>query len=272
MGHTGRVETIVKQRPDAPDGFFEAEAAGLVWLGAAGGARTVEVLAVSSGRIELERVGQTAPDRAAAAAFGAALARTHAAGARSFGARPDGWEGPLFIGRRPLPAAEESTWGRFYARDRVLPYLEVAERAGNTTPDEARIVRRAAAAIASGVFDDGEPPARIHGDLWNGNVLWSAEGVVLIDPAAHGGHRETDLAMLALFGCPFLDEVLAAYDRAAPLRPGWRERVPLHQLHPLAVHAAGHGRGYGLALAEAAEAVVEMAGVRGNSSGGASVR
>ena len=49
-------------------------------------------------------------------------------------------------------------------------------------------------------FDDGSAPARLHGDLWAGNLLWTADGGVLIDPAAHGGHRETDLAMLALFG------------------------------------------------------------------------
>ncbi|MEV1130973.1 fructosamine kinase family protein [Agromyces sp. NPDC049794] len=249
---------MVKRRADAPDRFFEAEAAGLAWLGAAGGARTVEVVAVAPGRIELERVEEVRPDRAAAQSFGAALARTHAAGARAFGAPPDGWNGPLYIGRRPLPAAAESSWGAFYARDRVLPYLEIAEEVGNVTPEEADLVGRAAAVVASGAFDDDEPPARIHGDLWNGNVLWSAGGVVLIDPAAHGGHQETDLAMLALFGCPFLGDMLESYERAAPLRDGWRDRVPLHQLHPLAVHAAGHGRGYGVALAEAAERVVEL--------------
>jgi fructosamine-3-kinase len=81
---------------------------------------------------------------------------------------------------------------------------------------------------------------------------------VLIDPAAHGGHRETDLAMLALFGCPFLDEVFAAYDAEIPLRARWRERIPVHQLHPLAVHAAGHGRSYGVALVEAAEATLAL--------------
>jgi fructosamine-3-kinase len=254
------VESVVKRRGDAPEGFFEAEAAGLAWLRAAGGVGTVAVVAVSPGRIELERVDRASPDAGAARAFGASLARTHAAGARAFGARPDGWDGPLFIGRRPLPAAHDRTWGAFYARDRVLPYVAIAEDIGNTTTAEAALVRQAADVIAAGVFDDDdEKPARIHGDLWNGNVLWSSDGVVLIDPAAHGGHRETDLAMLALFGCPFLDDVLAAYDRASPLRAGWRERVPLHQLHPLAVHAAGHGRGYGVALAEAAERVLELA-------------
>lgn len=257
VGHTELVETIVKRPADAPAGFFEAEAAGLAWLAAAGGAKTAAVVSVSPGRIEVERVVEARPQVAAARSFGAALARTHEAGAPAFGARPDGWHGPMFIGRRILPAAEDATWGAFYARDRVLPYLEVAEQVGNTTAAEADLVRRACRAIAAGAFDDDEPPARIHGDLWNGNLLWSADGVVLIDPAAHGGHRETNLAMLALFGCPFLDVVIAAYDRAAPLRGGWRERVPLHQLHPLAVHAAGHGRSYGVALAAAAEAVLQ---------------
>ncbi|MYQ97598.1 fructosamine kinase family protein, partial [Streptomyces sp. SID6139] len=90
-----------------------------------------------------------------------------------------------------------------------------------------------------------EPPARLHGDLWNGNVLWGADGEVrLIDPAAHGGHRETDLAMLQLFGCPHLDRVLAGYRESAPLADGWRERVGVHQLFPLLVHAVLFGRGY----------------------------
>lgn len=253
------METLVKRRADAPRGFFEAEAAGLAWLAAAGGARVARVTAVGAGWIELERIAERRPDPTAAAAFGAALARTHAAGASAFGAPPDDWDGPSFIGRRPMPSAAEPSWGAFYARDRVLPFLPIAEDEGNVTAVEAGLVRRAAAVVASGAFDDDEPPARIHGDLWNGNVLWSAEGVVLIDPAAHGGHRETDLAMLQLFGCPFLDEVVATYDRAAPLRTGWRDRIPLHQLHPLAVHAAGHGRGYGIALAEAAAAVLALA-------------
>ena len=216
------------------------------------------VAAVGPGWIELERIAEARPDRQAAIAFGAELARTHAAGAPAFGAPPEGWSGPLFIGRRGMAAADEPTWGRFYARDRVLPFLSIAEDAGTVTRAEAGIVRRAAALVASGGFDDDEPPARLHGDLWNGNVLWSADGVVLIDPAAHGGHRETDLAMLQLFGCPFLADILAAYDRAAPLRDGWRDRVPVHQLHPLAVHAAGHGRAYGVALTDAAEAVLDL--------------
>ena len=75
--------------------------------------------------------------------------------------------------------------------------------------------------------------------------MWTPTGAVLIDPAAHGGHRESDLAMLALFGAPYLDRVLAGYDEASPLAAGWRQRVGLHQLFPLLVHAVLFGSGYG---------------------------
>ena len=101
-----------------------------------------------------------------------------------------------------------------------------------------------------------EPPSRIHGDCWAGNVLWSGDRGWLIDPAAHGGHRETDLAMLALFGAPHLDRILAGYNDTAPLAAGWRSRVPLHQLHPLLVHACLFGASYAEEVRSAARAVL----------------
>ncbi len=170
------MRTIVKQRRDAPALFFEAEAAGLRWLGEAeelGGARVVRVAEVGPGRIVLERVEDARPTADAARAFGGALAATHAAGAKAFGAPPDGWDGPLFIGRRPLPAANESSWGRFYARDRVRPYLDPALAAGNLTERQRAVVEAALERVEAGDLDDDEPPARLHGDLWAGNVLWS---------------------------------------------------------------------------------------------------
>jgi fructosamine-3-kinase len=255
------VSPYAKQRPDAPPGFFEAEAAGLAWLAAAqsrGGARIVAVHAVSPGRIDLEAVASARPTAEAARRFGAALAVTHATGADAFGAPPEGYDGPCFIGRRPLSVRPTATWGAFYAEQRVLPYAAAAVDVGDLDREGLDVVERACALIAEGVFDDDEPPARLHGDLWAGNVLFSDGGAVLIDPAAHGGHRETDLAMLALFGCPFLDDVLVGYDGAAPLRAGWRDRVPVHQLHPLAVHAAGHGPAYGAALVSAADETLRL--------------
>lgn len=247
--------TVTKRDPNAPDGFFEAEAAGLAWLADAG-LQTPRVIRVEPGLIELEHIEETRPTDDAASRFGQQLARTHAAGADAFGSRPANWRGPLFIGSRPMPSTAGTSWGAFYAHARVEPFIDIAVAAGNLADPD--IVRRACDLIASGRFDEDDPPARIHGDLWNGNVLWSPDGVVVIDPAAHGGHRETDLAMLDLFGCPYLDAIVAGYETVSPLREGWPDRVPLHQLHPLAVHAAGHGPHYGVALVAAAERVLAL--------------
>ena len=114
---------------------------------------------------------------------------------------------------------------------------------GALRPEDGRLVAAVMDRIDS-LAGPAEPPSRIHGDLWAGNVLWSGEAGWLIDPAAHGGHRETDLAMLALFGAPHLDRILAGYNDATPLAAGWRARVPLHQLHPLLVHACLFGASY----------------------------
>lgn len=246
-----------KTAPKHPD-FYPAEAAGLRWLAAAG-APVVEVIEADSHHIVLEQLDSVSPSRAAARDLGIALAHMHDAGVdgAGFGAAPAGFTGQIFIGSRPMPSREHASWGRFYVEDRVAPYLSIAVREGSVRPDQQSVIEQACELVASGAFDDPDPPARIHGDLWNGNVMWTSRGAVLIDPAAHAGHRETDLAMLALFGCSYLGDILAAYNETHPLRAGWEQRVSLHQLHPLAVHAAGYGSGYGRALTRAAMDVLK---------------
>ena len=89
-----------------------------------------------------------------------------------------------------------------------------------------------------------EQPARLHGDLWQGNVMADTSGHPwLIDPSAYGGHREIDLAMLSLFGS-ISERMLDAYRERLPLADGWRERVGLYQLMPLLVHALLFGGSY----------------------------
>jgi fructosamine-3-kinase len=232
------VTAFIKSRIDAPPGFFAAEARGLAWLRAAtGGPQLPDTISVSDTSITLTRVDQTAPTIAAAVDFGQELAAMHRAGSPKFGAE---WAG--FIGPVPLDNTMGESWPQWYAERRVLPYLRQAVDLGAVTAEGAHVIERACSWLPA----TDELPAVIHGDLWSGNVLWGGDGRCwLIDPAAHGGHRETDLAMLALFGAPHLDRILAAYDETWPLTDGWRDRVGLHQLHPLLVHAVLFGAGYG---------------------------
>ena len=150
----------------------------------------------------------------------------------------------------PLDNRSAATWPEFYAERRVLPYARMLVDDRVLTADGARTFDRLAARLAE-LAGPVEPPARLHGDLWSGNVLWCADGRAwLVDPAAHGGHRETDLAMLALFGAPWLDRILAAYDETAPLADGREDKtirhadLRLHQVHPLLVHAVLFGGDY----------------------------
>lgn len=250
-------DTFVKTHPGVHPDFFAAEAAGLRWL-RGGGGTVVDVVDVGPDHIELERLLPGPPSVEAARRFGAQLAKVHRSGAPAFGRRPAGFSGQQFIGSRPMSSVEHSSWGSFYVAERVLPFLRVAADVGNISAAGVAVVERVCTAVSGGVFDDGDPPARIHGDLWTGNVFWTHSGVVMIDPAAHGGHRETDLAMLALFGCPLLPNIVDGYLSVETVRDGWEQRTPLHQLHPLAVHAAGHGPSYGTALTRAAAAVQRL--------------
>ncbi|MGS0684167.1 fructosamine kinase family protein [Nakamurella sp. GG22] len=241
-----------KRRADAPEGFFAWEAAGLDWLREPGGVEVVGVREVGSRHIVLDRITLARATTSAAEAFGRGLAVTHAAGATAFGAGPPGWRGVGYIGRQELALGAFPTWGVFYAETRLLPYARAAVGVGNLSQAALSAVEAVCSRLIDGAYDDDRPPARIHGDLWGGNVLYSARGAVVIDPAAHGGHGLTDVAMLALFGTEQLDRVLAAYAEAASLPAGWRELIGLHQLHPVLVHAASHGPSYGRHAAELA--------------------
>ena len=246
-----------KERAGAPAGFFRCEAAGLDWLRAAGGARVVDVLGVGDDHLDLVRLTSVPPTPPAAHAFGRALAVTHDAGAPAFGAPPVGWEGDGFFGPLdeplPMPAGRHDSWGEFLAQRRLRPLGTWLRRARSADDATLAALARLSDDLERGALDDGDTPARLHGDLWSGNVMWTGDGAVLIDPAAHGGHRETDLAMLALFGLPFLDEVLAGYQEVHPLRRGWQGRVGLHQVWPVGVHALLFGGGYAGQLARLVE-------------------
>ncbi len=243
----GKERTVfVKTHANPPPRHFTTEANGLRWLAEPEVMPVAEVLAVSDDPPFLalgfiEEGGRRSA--AGEAAFGRALAHLHASGAPAFGREDRRSTGSLGLPNDPL-----DNWQAFYAERRLLPLVRIAaERRALPPPVLAGI--EAVAGKLTDIVPGDETPARLHGDLWAGNRLVDIEGRSwLIDPAAHGGHREFDLAMMRLFG-GFGEEAFAAYHEVNPLEPGWQSRVDLHQLAPLIVHAIKFGGHYGAEVA-----------------------
>ncbi|MGK2948492.1 MAG: fructosamine kinase family protein [Acidimicrobiales bacterium] len=248
---------FAKTHPSPPPGFFTTEATGLGWLREPGVVAVPEVLAVSDGDngtpphlvLEWIDVGPAGADTESA--LGSALAALHRAHPGCFG-RDD----RRTTGSRGLPNEPCSTWAEFYATQRLSPLARLAaESAALPARSIAQLERLDPTRLAE-VGGPSEPPARLHGDLWAGNRLVDDGGRSwLIDPAAHGGHREFDLAMMRLFG-GFGTECYSAYQQTHPLADGWQDRVALHQIAPLVVHAIKFGGGY---VSSAADAIARCA-------------
>jgi fructosamine-3-kinase len=244
----GRV-VFVKTRQDAPTGMFEAEATSLRWLRDAGAIDVPEPLAWDESTLVLEWIDHGDPDAHTDERLGRGLAALHGSGAAGFGL-----DHPANLATLPLDNTPTSAWPEFLWTRRIEPLLRMAaERREVDVSDPAWAALEASIDTRCG---PAEPPARLHGDLWSGNVVLDRTGRPwLVDPSSFGGHREIDLAMLALFGG--LDATtVAAYDESYPLADGWRDRMPLNQLVPLLVHAVLFGGSYGARATAAARRTV----------------
>jgi fructosamine-3-kinase len=248
-----RVETerkgpiFVKHNPAAPAGLFRAEAEGLRALAEAAREPLVVprviAFADADGRapawIALEWLDGTRCDASAEAHLGRGLALLH--GRRQAGW---GWHQGNFIGALPQANTPRASWTEFWRDHRLAPQLRRAVDAGHhpgRPADWEQLFARLGYVLATA---EAEGPSLIHGDLWSGNVLATARGPALVDPAVYHGHREVDLAMAELFG-GFGDAFRAAYQETLPLQPGYpRERRPVYQLYYLLVHVNLFGAPY----------------------------
>ncbi|HLR58067.1 MAG TPA: fructosamine kinase family protein [Beutenbergiaceae bacterium] len=258
--------TYRKHSPGAPAGFFAAEAAGLRWLAEPGVLPVVEVIEAAPTELTLQRLTAVPPSAEAAREFGAGLARLHSSGAPDFGFTPGegrAWFGPL-SDPFEVPPITAGEFGEFWAhRLRHVTGLAARElqRAQVPLAPFQEVIEAVASGAFNGISGSGtEGPSRVHGDLWSGNLMWTPEGGTLIDPAAHGGHRLEDLAMLALFGAPYLEEIFAGYEAEYPMPPGWQGDLPAHYLFGLIAHVYLFGGGYAAGAHRAARDVLRRAG------------
>jgi fructosamine-3-kinase len=238
-------DAFVKTRADAAPQEYALEAAALRWLGEPGALAIPRVFEVDERYLALEWIEQGRLSAEGAELLGRGLAAVHAAGAPCFG--DPGFAERLGvqarIGSLRLPNDPCPDWPSFYAERRLLPLARIAVDRGALSSGGTAAVERVCERLGE-LCGPPEPPARLHGDLWSGNVLAGADGCPwLIDPSSYGGHREVDLAMLRLFGAP-PETVFDAYAEAFPLAQGSEERIGLWQLLPLLVHAVLFGGSY----------------------------
>ncbi len=228
-----RRTVFVKTHRAPPRGMYAAEAAGLAWL-AAGPLRTPRVLAHGDAFLALEWLDLGPRDRTSEPALARGLAALHRLGAPAFGL-----DHGNYLATIPQDNTPEPDIVTFYLERRLRPLVA---RLG---VDQAALDVLAACPER---FGPAEPPARLHGDLWWGNVGFCAGAPVLIDPAVYGGHREIDIAMLMLFG-GVSETFISAYTEVYPLAPEWRSRVSVWQLYPIAAHGVLFGSRYTMQLA-----------------------
>lgn len=238
-------EVFIKAHARAPRGMFEAEARGLAWLRAGAGEqlRVPEVLLLDPAGHDarflvlpwLDVVPRTpAHDEQ----VGRGLAAMHRSGLElAWGLDHDN-----FIGTLPQRnGSGRASWPALWREARLEPRVRSLRDRELLEHRDVQHFDRLFTLLDELVGE--HEPARLHGDLWHGNLLFDRQGPLVIDPAVYVGVREVDLAMWALFSQP-RPRMLAAYEEAWPLAHGWRERVELYQLYPLLVHVELFGNGY----------------------------
>lgn len=169
--------------------------------------------------------------------FGARLAKLHQTSSEQFG-----FDTNNYIGSLSQSNFRHNSWVDFFITERIEPQVKLAQDhsaiPGSLVKKFATLYGRLKDIIPP------EPPALLHGDLWNGNFLVNGSGTAtLIDPSVYYGHREMDLAMTKLFG-GFSRDFYSAYEEVFPLQNGFEERIDIHNLYPLMVHVNLFGGGY----------------------------
>lgn len=229
---------FVKTHDHPPAQAYACEAQSLAWLAEPHTLRVPAVCAVSERALVLEWIDSGPRGVHFDEAFGRGLAQLHRAGSPTFGF-PD----PGYLANLPQDNRPSASWPEFYAERRLLPFAARAAQAGSIGAGLMRRIESVCARLPA-LCGDREPPSRLHGDLWSGNVMADASGApVIFDPAAYAGDREIDLAMLRLFGAPSA-RFFAAYAEVYPQKPGAAERVALYQVLPLLVHVCLFGSSY----------------------------
>ncbi|MCV6625561.1 MAG: fructosamine kinase family protein, partial [Cellvibrionaceae bacterium] len=135
-----------------------------------------------------------------------------------------------------------SDWGAFFNHQRLQYQLSLIADA-KIRQQWQQILDQQAPLLREFLNNNCQHPSLLHGDLWNGNVLFDKAGVWLIDPAVYCGDREVDLAMTEMFG-GFSEEFYRAYDSIYPRTDAYRSKRDIYNLYHYLNHYNLFGSDY----------------------------
>lgn len=143
-----------------------------------------------------------------------------------------GWQHDNFIGNTLQPNDWRSNWRTFFAEQRIGWQLQLLSEKSIKLGDIEYIITTCHDAL----LHHQVSPCLVHGDLWQGNVGFTEEGVYIFDPACYFGDREVDIAMTELFG-HMPDEFYQGYQEIYPLEKGYEKRKLIYNFYHTLNHA-----------------------------------
>lgn len=211
------------------------------------------VCRVDETELEITAIRSSGGSDRARSVLGEGLARLHGLRQKAYG-----WGRDNYIGLSPQPNRWCDNWGEFFVRDR-LGYQVSRVRDTSQRRRFQTVLDENGNALSEWLNAHCDHPSLLHGDLWNGNVLYDADGPWLIDPAVYCGDREADIAMTEMFG-GFGEAFYRAYDAHYPRTPVYGVKREVYNLYHYLNHYNLFGGGY-LGGCQAGVAAIESIGL-----------
>jgi fructosamine-3-kinase len=152
------------------------------------------------------------------------------------------WE-DNYIGPLLQKNSFHDSFDSFFWLDRIEPQLKLSQNNKIFSSEFSNRLERLLYKKTKEWNLNSSTPRLIHGDLWNGNILFS-DKAYFIDPSISYSHPEQDFAMLDLFGSHFNIQDMENFLMSLGCSKNFKERIPFWQIYPLLVHVNLFGGSY----------------------------